>query len=50
MKAGIVEPEETAVTIPYKHACDMRHDIWKSEYLSQRRAAETAVARERLDN
>jgi hypothetical protein len=23
MKAGIVEPEEKAVIIPYKHICDM---------------------------
>jgi hypothetical protein len=31
LKSGRVEPEETAVTIPYKLTYDMWHDAWKPE-------------------
>jgi hypothetical protein len=29
LTAGILEPEKTAVTTPYKRIYDMRHDSWK---------------------
>jgi hypothetical protein len=41
LKARIVEPEDTAVIILYKHICDMEHDDGK---------AGTVQAKKRLRN
>jgi hypothetical protein len=54
-KDGIIEPEETAVTLPYKHIYIYIyiwhwHDAWKPERCSQRSAAETSIYRQRLGN
>jgi hypothetical protein len=47
MKDGIVEPEETAFTIPYKYTYDMTRESRNSIV---RIAAQSAVARQLLGN